>query len=258
MDSCLRSKINLTKNTFSFLIDGTKEVLADYKSVKIENNAFLIIKSGNCLMTETVSAVNQQYKSILLFFTDEMLFNFLERNQVNASAPKEVKSFLVCQYDHYIRHFVQSLENIHQLQPAQQSPLLKIKFEEIMVYLLQKEGDTFLNAILANHDSQTIRFLNVVENNKFNKLSLQELSFLSNKSLSTFKRAFQKHFQMTPIKWFQERRLEHAAFLLSTHKKRPIELYEEIGYETLSNFVQAFKKKYDVTPKQFQLQKMNF
>lgn len=79
-NSLNKGKINLTKNTFSFLVQGTKEVISENKSVKIENDNFLILKSGNCLMTETVSSHQKIYKSILLFFTDEVLLNFIEKN----------------------------------------------------------------------------------------------------------------------------------------------------------------------------------
>jgi AraC-like DNA-binding protein len=58
-------------------------------------------------------------------------------------------------------------------------------------------------------------------------------------SVSTFKRNFDKEFQTSPIRWFQEKRLEHAAYLLQTKKMRL--MYEEIGFENLSSFVQAYK-----------------
>jgi AraC-like DNA-binding protein len=46
--------------------------------------------------------------------------------------------------------------------------------------------------------------------------------------------------------------LERAAFLLRNKSKRASDIFEEIGYENLSNFVHAFKVKFGVTPKQFQ------
>lgn len=253
-----RKKINLTKNTFSFLLEGTKEVITNDKSTIIGNSNFLVIKSGNCLMTETISTTNKTYRSILLFFTDELLLDFLEKNKLNSVPPPAGPSFHVCRYDNYINHYVESLQKINRLNTALQADLLKAKFEEIMIYLTQKEGYAFINSLLKSQDSKTLRLINIVENSKLKKLSLQELSFLCNMSLSTFKRAFYKQYQTAPVKWFQERRLEHSAFLLSTQKKRPIDLYEEAGYENLSNFIQAFKKKYGSTPKQFQLEKMNF
>ena len=72
-------------------------------------------------------------------------------------------------------------------------------------------------------------------------------------SISTFKREFEKHFHNSPSKWFQEKRLEHAAYLLKNKNKRPSDIFEEVGYESLSNFTQAFKQKFRVTPKQYQL-----
>lgn len=256
-ESCDRTKINLTKNTFSFLLDGTKELVTNNNSVKIENDTFLLMKVGNCLMTERIADYNSTYKSILLFFTDEMLLDFLEKHDFKISPIENEHSFFVCEYDDYIKEYVHSLTRILKLEGQIRFELLKVKFEEIMIYLVQKEGKDFLSFILKHHDNSTIRLVNVVENNKLNKLTLQELSFLCNMSLSTFKREFTKHYKTTPIKWFQEKRLEHAAFLLRTMKKRPIELYEDAGYEHLSNFVQAFKRKYNTTPKQFQLENLN-
>ena len=72
-------------------------------------------------------------------------------------------------------------------------------------------------------------------------------------SISSFKRTFEKHFHNSPSKWFQEKRLEHSAFLLKNKSERPSDIYQEIGYESLSNFIQAFKVKFGVTPKQYQL-----
>ena len=110
----------------------------------------------------------------------------------------------------------------------------------------------FLSSIIKNRNQKNNDFLNTIETNKHKKLTLTELAFLSNMSVSTFKREFEKHFQESPIKWFQEKRLEHAAFLLKNEQKRASEIYYEIGYESLSSFVQAFKVRFGKTPKQFQ------
>ena len=72
-------------------------------------------------------------------------------------------------------------------------------------------------------------------------------------SISKFKRKFEKNYEMPPIKWFQNKRLDHAAYLLKNDKNRPSDIYEEIGYDSLSNFIKAFKAKFGITPKQHQL-----
>ena len=71
-------------------------------------------------------------------------------------------------------------------------------------------------------------------------------------SVSTFKREFEKYYSESPIKWFQNKRLEYAHYLLS-QEKSPSEVYFEAGYENLSSFSQAYKTKYGVTPKHHKL-----
>jgi AraC-like DNA-binding protein len=249
-----KTKISLSKNTISFLRTGTKEVIGDDKRVQIDEQQFVVMKSGNCLMTEKVSNANQFYQSILLFFSDEQAVEFVEKHELHSSKKLDRKSFHVFKYDQFIQHFVESLESISALPKATQSKLLKAKFEEIMLYLSFQKDANFLHSLVQNKDDKVGRLSNIVENNKYNKLSLEELAFLCNMSISTFKRTFFKQYGKTPMKWFNEQRMNHIAFLLTTQRKRPIELYMEAGYENFSNFVQAFKKEFGMTPKQYQSQ----
>jgi len=253
-ESQARSKINLAKNVFSFLVEGTKEVAGDQRMATIENDSFLLLKAGHCLMTETVSSEQNTYRSMLLFFRDEDLLDVLEKSKTPIPPRTEVESFRVCAYDAYTRHFVKGLAGLLQLDPAQQSQLLKIKFEEIMTYLVQRDGDAFVASILHAKDDPVIRFKRVIESNRYTKLTLAELAFLCNMSLSTFKREFGKYYPSPPSRWFQERRLEHAAYQLKSKQLRASELFEDAGYDSLSNFIQAFKKMFGKTPKQYQME----
>ena len=108
--------------------------------------------------------------------------------------------------------------DISKLSKSIQENILASKFEEIMLYLTEFNGLDFLYSLINNSDNQTQKFMQTVESNKLNKLSLKELSFLSNMSVSKFKREFKKHFHNSPSKWFQDKRLEHAAFLLKQIK----------------------------------------
>ncbi|WP_420571139.1 helix-turn-helix transcriptional regulator [Kordia sp.] len=250
--SQFNNKIDLTKNTFSFLQEGFKTISSSHEPISIKNDAFLIMKSGHCLMTENLSETNNFYKSILLFFSDEVLFQFLEKYQITNKHIATTTAAKACEYDDFIKSFVKSLEGIHQLPLKLQQKLLQVKLEEILLYLVETKGTDFLLFLISAKDDQTSHFINVVESNKLHKLTLKELAFLSNMSVSSFKREFEKHFQQSPIKWFSQQRLEHAAFLLKNEAKRPSDIFEEIGYENLSNFVHAFKTKFGVTPKQYQ------
>ena len=247
-----KGKVLLNSNVFSFLQEGRKEVVTGKETVGIDHQFFLIIPSGNCLMTERLS-LNQRYNSLLFFFSDELLMSFIETHQIYIKKNSTLKSFHIGKYDNYIQYFVQSLQQIGQAnyKPDFEEKLLKSKLEEILLYLIEKEGTGFLSKLMTTVAEPTQRLLSVVEHNRLKRLSLKHLAFLANMSLSTFKREFQKHYKSTPMKWFREKRLEHVAYLMRTQNKRAIDLYEEAGYESLSNFIQAFKKKYGITPKQY-------
>lgn len=84
-------------------------------------------------------------------------------------------------------------------------------------------------------------------------IAVEELAFLCNMSLSTFKRRFAYLYGTSPSRWLLERRMEKAAVLLRQADRNVSELYDELGYENLSSFIQSFKQFYGVTPKQYQV-----
>ena len=247
-----KQQILLNKNTFSFLQEGTKEVFFDNSSYSINNDQFLLMKSGHCLMTEKLSNVAEYYRSVLFFFSNEDVLKFIRKFELSPSDSDTFYSTYSFNYDSFIKRFVDSLLDISKFSKSIQENILNVKFEEIMLYLMDLKGLDFLYSLIDNSDNQNQKFVQTIERNRLNKLTIKELSFLSNMSVSTFKREFEKNFHSSPSRWFQDKRLEHSAFLLKNESKRPSDIFEEIGYENLSNFIQAFKIKFGVTPKQFQ------
>jgi AraC-like DNA-binding protein len=247
-----KQKIVLSKNTFSFLQNGTKEVFFDNSTRLINNSQFSLVKAGNSLTIEKSYNDEMQYRSILLFFSNESVFNFIRKFQLKPKDNASYASMYSFDYDLYVKGFTKSILNISKLSKSIQQNILDAKFEEIMLYLIATKGVNFIYSLISNSDNSTQKFIQIVENNIVNKLSIKELSFLTNMSESSFKRVFKKHFQSSPGKWFREKRLEHSAFLLRNKSKRPSDIYQEIGYTSLSNFTQAFKIKFGITPKRYQ------
>lgn len=247
-----KQQIILNQNIISFLIEGTKEAIFDNAILSIDSSKFLVMKSGNCLMTEKKISEDSNYRSVLLFFSNEMVHNFIRKMEFKNLEALDPKSVYAFDYDEFIKRFVVSLVDISKLSEDIKFKLLEVKFEEIMLYLAEKYGTEFLYSLTINSDNATQKFIQVIENSHLSKLTLKELAFLCNMSVSTFKREFEKHYAESPIKWFQNKRLEFAHYLLQQEQKNPSEIYFEVGYENLSSFTQAYKLKYGVTPKQNQ------
>jgi AraC-like DNA-binding protein len=244
-----KQQIILNQNTFSFLIEGNKEVVFDNSTLSIDNSKFLIMKSGHCLMTEKLSDT-QNYRSVLLFFSNDILLKFIRKNELNRNELSEYKSVYSFKYDEFIQRFVNSLLDISKLSKKIQKRLLEVKFEEIILYLTEIYDSEFLHSLSEKSNDTSQKFVQTVETNWMSKLTLKELAFLCNMSVSSFKREFEKHYAESPIKWFQNKRLEYAHHLLYKEQKSSSEIYCEVGYENLSSFIQAYKSKYGITPKQ--------
>ena len=84
-------------------------------------------------------------------------------------------------------------------------------------------------------------------NYKFN-VSIQRFAYMTGRSISSFKRDFASIFSDTPNRWLIQKRLKEAYFLIDKKGKKPTDIYLDIGFEDLSPFSFAFKKKFGVSP----------
>ena len=250
----VKSKVNLTLNMFSFLQNGEKKVHFEDAFVEVNNHQSVLIKSGNCLMTELLNK-EEIYFCKLLFFTNKNCSDFLEKHNylVEKTQNKTATEnpFFVIENDDFIDSFATSISSILKLNSKATSPLLGLKFEEIMLYLSHKYGVSFINYLLSlTSPENNSSFRKIVESNINSNLSLVEIAFLANMSLSTFKRHFEKQYQTNPGKWLQQKRLNQAKLILEKGIKKPNEIFAGFGYNNLSNFSIAFKNEFGFSPKQ--------
>lgn len=243
----VKAKVNLTKHMFSFLQVGKKQMHLAKDSVKIDNGQSLLIKKGNCIWSELIGK-EESYHCRLLFFSEKKLKEFLSKHTKTNTDIQETRSHFVIQNDSYIETYLNSLSTIISAPPLFMDNLLSIKFEELLLYLLNKYKKSFEKFLHSLITTETSLFDEIVKNNIYSNLSLDEIAFLTNMSLSTFKRNFIKKHGTSPGKWFKNQRLLKAKELLSTEQVKPSEIYSYFGYNNLSNFSIAFKNKFGVNP----------
>jgi len=243
----VKSKVTLSMNMFSFLQVGKKNVHFADTSVTVNIQQSLLIKKGNCLWTELLD--NQDvYSCKLLFFSERKLIEFLNKNTQNKHYDKDEIPYFVIENDTYITSFLNSLSIINAANSTSMESLLSVKFEEIMLYLIYKYGNRFeiyLHSLISKEFST---FKNIIESNVYSNLKLEEIAFLCNMSLSTFKRYFTIEYKVTPGKWLQDKRLLKAKEILQTGNLKSSEIYLDFGYNNLSNFSVAFKNKFGFSP----------
>ena len=243
----LKSKVNLGMNMFSFLQVGKKQVHFAGTSVAVNKDQSLLLKKGNWLWTELLDS-EAIYYCKLFFFSEEKLIEFLEKHTENNHKVKDEIPYFIIRNDSYINSYLNSLSTINEAPLAFKENLLSVKFEELMLYLLQKYGRKFELYLHSLIIKETSPFKKIVESKIHSNLKLEEIAFLCNMSLSTFKRHFIKEYNTSPGKWLQDKRLQKAKETLEHDNLKPSDIYLDFGYNNLSNFSIAFKNKFGFNP----------
>lgn len=241
-----KSKVNLSMHMFSFMQKGRKHVYFADSTVSISYEQSILAKRGNSLWSEMIDKGNEYYCK-LLFFSNTLLKEFIAKHELTKNGEKPTASYMVIDNDDYIHAYLSSI-NLMQAQASINYDLFRIKFEELMMYLLQKYGSSFESFLLSIVTEEPSTFQQIIETNKYAPITMEEIAFLCNMSLSTFKRRFVKEYNESPGKWLQDKRLQRAKRMIENGNSTPSDIYADLGYKNLSNFSAAFKKKFGVSP----------
>lgn len=248
-DDVVKSKVNLGMNMFSFLQVGRKQVHFAGTSVAVNKDQSLLLKKGNWLWTELLDT-DATYYCKLLFFSEAKLKDFLGKYSDMRQVVKEESPYFIISNDDFIASYLNSLSSISEASNILMERLLAVKFEELMLYLLSKYEQKFERYLHSLIIEETSPLRKIVESKVHSNLKLEEIAFLCNMSLSTFKRHFIKEYNVSPGKWLQDKRLQKAKEILEQGKYKSSDIYLDFGYNNLSNFSIAFKNKFGLSPKE--------
>jgi len=245
-DKLFKSDIMFDEHMLIWFISGeTKIIQADSTYFFKTGDIFLIPR--NQLATIINYPTNgQPHKTVVMHLTMERLKEFYKKIDV----PKKLFS------DPKIYHFnmhpllescLSSLIPYFELEGNFPEHIASLKITEAISIL--REIDPNIDTILANFDEPgKVDLIHFMERNFMFNMPLEKLGYLTGRSLSTFNRDFKKLFNTTPQKWLTKKRLELAYYQLTEKRKKPIEIYLEVGFEDLSHFSFAFKKQFGIAP----------
>lgn len=254
----VKSRVVLESHLFSFLQEGRKTVSYASGTQRITPASFFFLPAGNCLMTEKV-ADQGRYSSLLLSVSTQALSRFFQQHPFPTPADtKKIqtqdKTPIAIAKDPYIENLITGLELMCKNNIQKNQALYAVKFEELMLYLLDKDPGLIPYFKGLYHEAgEDVQIRKIVSTSLDSSVTVEELAFLCHMSLSTFKRKFSKTYGVPPKQWFLKVRMQKAAELLSDKSVKASEIYDQFGYENLSSFVQSFKQVHGTTPKQFQL-----
>jgi AraC-like DNA-binding protein len=242
-----KNKVVFSKNLINIILKGVKEIYTANSFNKVDNNQIVLLPTSNVLMSELNT--EETFESIIIYFSDHFLTSFLLKYKIEIQEISH-NDIQIASKDDFLIHYEQSLLLLKDI--PNQSSIFQAKIEEIILYLL-KANPVAMNPIFGNISTNDplVRLKQVVQFNLDGNLTVEELAFLCNTSLSTFKRNFVHVFSSPPQKYFLAHKMKKAKLLLQRQMK-PSEISNLLGYENLSAFSKEFKKYYGVSPSNWQ------
>ncbi len=249
-----RNEVFFEEHAVIFVLEGEKKFVSPTQDLHVTKGHILFFQRGCYSMNESLDA---NYKSLVFFFPEKLLKEFVSQHldifrDVNPSADAEATSaepILELTTSPTFSTFIQSLLPYFGAQSVYLNDLLRLKFQELLLHLLQLDTSGKLRSLLMSiYQGQKTDLDYLMNTYLLKPLSMNELARLSGRSLSAFKRDFEAHFHTSPGQWIRSKRLEHAHFLLRNTEKNVSEVSMEIGYESVSHFIKAYKLQYGATP----------
>lgn len=153
------------------------------------------------------------------------------------------------------KKLLQNIENVGEIYEQSQPHFkldITIKYYEMLKELMNiLENET--GHIDYYFDTRVKQLIEYIQEHFNSKITLESLSRHIHMSQSETIKLFKQHVNQTPIQYLLNVRLEQSISMLYRLSSYSItEVAMTCGFSTTSYFIQVFKNKYGITPKQFQ------
>jgi AraC-like DNA-binding protein len=239
---------------FFYMVQG-KMMSFDTRGVhQISEKEAMMKQCGNYIQKYEAPSDKELCEAIAVYMHPELLKEIYKdeipsflREDKNPMPKKFISDQLIEQYMMNLSIYFEDPE-------AFDEELGVLKLKELVMILLKTKGYKDIQQMLTEMFSPVnVKFKSAIQKNLFNNLSLEELAFICNMSLSTFKREFKKVFDTTPAKYIKQRRLEHAASLLLSSDDAIGDIAYSCGFQDVTTFSASFADRYGTSPSKYRL-----
>jgi AraC family transcriptional regulator, exoenzyme S synthesis regulatory protein ExsA len=241
--------IRNTMHAIMIPIVGQKIITTKERKIDITSSNICFLYQNNYFLSKRVND-NLKYKSIVLFFNDKFVLDFIKKYELKIDKSSEIELFNF-DYDNSaeIKTLITSFESY--LEKDFSTFLLKLKIEELLLLVLQKNEKSliqFFNKIV-NTTKDRIKY--ILESNLDLVDTFEDICTLTRQSPAKIRKYFKEEFTTTPKLWINEKKLEKATLLLKATDKTISQIASSCGYSNTSWFISEFKKRYNFTPKDY-------
>lgn len=194
--------------------------------------------------------MHSNYRIIFQNVTDTINSSYIINFYISDDSNEEIifsrSPFIITNELNYIaREHIESIANIYKNNSS-----ATLKFKTYFYNLILSMDSQINNSEDIRNIMQGIEYLN---NNLYNNITLEELSKMSNVSVSSFIRIFKKHYKTTPKNYIMEQIIEKAKEMLVSDLYNINEISGFLGFSSSSYFCYLFKLKTGKTPSEYKI-----
>jgi len=238
----------IESHNFGYIIAGISEMFIGGQKFVFKPGDFRFFRRNQLARyTKYPPADGGEYRSVSISIDQATLHSISEEFNLTMDHPEpEINSLLLkpnTLFTNYIDSLKPYLDGVNELN----SMLTNLKVKEAVMILLQTNPE--IKNILFDFTEPGKIDLEAYMNAhyKFN-VDISRFAYLTGRSLATFKRDFEKIYNMSPNRWLQQKRLNDAYYLIKEKGWKSTDVYLEVGFKDLSHFSFAFKKAYGMAP----------
>jgi len=234
-------------HVLAFQFSGETYIQHQNGNLVLKKNQILLAQKNQLTKSIKIPAADKEYKSISVIMTDSALQQYAADNSIHENKKYTGEKNLLLKPNAFVKSYFQSLLPYVEQSEKINKKLAAIKINEAIELLLHLKPSfkSFLFDFSEPYKIDLEKFM--LQNYHYN-VPIEHFAKLTGRSLAAFKRDFGLVFQTSPRKWLQGKRLAEAYHLIQQKKRKPTEIYLELGFENLSHFYTSFKQKFGVTP----------
>ncbi len=253
IDQCIvtageRGTFFLEQHLLYVVLGGSVKLTCGRQSWTVGKNEMILLRRAQSVSYEKQgSEETGLFESQLFAINDELLKDFLTSQQVVIPAMTEEYGAQVSPMSERLVAYCWSLSPYFN-DPSQVNPgLLRLKVMELLYNVMDCSKNIFRQMLQLRQPVKT-DIHRVVEENYTSPISLDELAYLSGRSLSSFKREFQDIYGESPARWIREKRLSKAQEMLRSSSLSVADVAYSLGFENPTHFSRIFKQQYGSSP----------
>ncbi|MBW7452650.1 AraC family transcriptional regulator [Paenibacillus sepulcri] len=232
-----------------FVLDGKYTVRFGDQEFTVRKNEMVLLQKSIVVEFEKSGEEESNYllNYMMFFLKEELITEFIKMADLQNAYPAAIVPISISAVNDRLVSYIESLKPYFKEPEQVEDGLVKVKLLELL-FDVANANEKFLFQFFMLKRKERKNITEVIEENITNPVSLNDLAYLSGRSLSSFKRDFQAIYNTSPLQWIRNRRLDMAKELLTHSSLSVTDACFSTGFENAAHFSKVFKERFGYSP----------